>query len=76
MTLTDVAIRPDLNRQLGQFDSNGDVRITIPEALAARRGLRKGTELGPYVVTDRNLLSGQNPASSAPLAEAVIKALS
>ncbi|MAW99718.1 MAG: type 1 glutamine amidotransferase domain-containing protein [Sphingomonas sp.] len=35
----------------------------------------KGPNWGPYVVTDRNLLSGQNPASSAPLAEAVRKAL-
>ena len=29
--------RPDLDRQFGRFDSNGDGRITIPEALAARR---------------------------------------
>lgn len=35
----------------------------------------KGPNWGAYVVTDRNLLSGQNPASSAPLAEAVIRAL-
>jgi len=35
----------------------------------------KGPNWAPYVVTDRNLLSGQNPASSMPLAEAVLKAL-
>ena len=35
----------------------------------------KGPNWGPYVVTDSNLLSGQNPASSMPLAEAVLKAL-
>lgn len=35
----------------------------------------KGPNWGAWVVTDRNLLSGQNPASSAPLAEAVLAAL-
>ena len=35
----------------------------------------KGPNWGPYVVTDGNLLSGQNPASSAPLAQAVLAAL-
>ena len=28
-----------------------------------------------FVVTDKNLISGQNPASSIPMAKAVIKAL-
>ncbi len=36
----------------------------------------KGPNWGAYVVTDGNLLSGQNPASSGPLADAVLKALS
>lgn len=35
----------------------------------------KGPNWGAYVVTDGNLLSGQNPASSEPLADAVLKAL-
>ncbi|HEY0597277.1 MAG TPA: hypothetical protein VGD20_15820, partial [Sphingopyxis sp.] len=35
----------------------------------------KGPNWGPYVVRDGNLLTGQNPASSAPLAEAVLAAL-
>jgi putative intracellular protease/amidase len=35
----------------------------------------KGPNWGAYVVTDGNLLSGQNPASSAPLADAVLAAL-
>ena len=35
----------------------------------------KGANWGPYVVEDGNLLSGQNPASSAPLANAVLVAL-
>lgn len=35
----------------------------------------KGPSWSAYVVRDGNLLSGQNPASSAPLAEAVLAAL-
>ncbi|KAF0845383.1 type 1 glutamine amidotransferase domain-containing protein [Nocardia caishijiensis] len=34
-----------------------------------------GQPWAPHVVTDRNLFTGQNPASSAPLAAAVLKAL-
>jgi putative intracellular protease/amidase len=42
-----------------------------------KRGARyeKGPNWGAYVVTDGNLMTGQNPASTAPLADAVIKAL-
>lgn len=36
----------------------------------------KGPNWGVHVVIDGNLLSGQNPASSGPLADAVLKALS
>ena len=35
----------------------------------------KGPNWGAYVVKDGNLLTGQNPASTAPLADAVIAAL-
>lgn len=35
----------------------------------------KGPNWSAFLVTDGNLLSGQNPASSEPLAEAVLKAL-
>lgn len=35
----------------------------------------KGPNWGAYVVADGNLLSGQNPASSAPLADAVLAKL-
>lgn len=35
----------------------------------------KGPNWSPYVVRDGNLLTGQNPASSAPLADAVLAAL-
>ena len=29
----------------------------------------------PYTVVDRNLFTGQNPASAGPLAEAILKVL-
>ncbi len=35
----------------------------------------KGPNWGPYIVRDGHLLSGQNPASTAPLAEAVLAQL-
>ena len=35
----------------------------------------KGPNWGAHVVRDGNLLTGQNPASSEPLAEAVLAAL-
>ena len=35
----------------------------------------KGPNWGAHVVRDGNLLTGQNPASSLPLAEAVLTAL-
>ncbi|MFG3125086.1 type 1 glutamine amidotransferase domain-containing protein [Streptomyces sp. NPDC048208] len=37
--------------------------------------VRVGEPWAPKVVTDRNLITGQNPASSAPLAEEVLKRL-
>ncbi|MFI8998785.1 type 1 glutamine amidotransferase domain-containing protein [Streptomyces sp. NPDC053542] len=36
---------------------------------------REGEPWAPYVVTDRNLFTGQNPASSGPLAAEMLKAL-
>ncbi|MFC6063402.1 type 1 glutamine amidotransferase domain-containing protein [Streptomyces ochraceiscleroticus] len=36
---------------------------------------REGEPWAPYVLTDRNLFTGQNPASSGPLAAEMIKAL-
>ena len=35
----------------------------------------KGKNWAPYVVKDGNLLSGQNPASTAPLVDAVLAEL-
>lgn len=35
----------------------------------------EGEPWAPYVVVDRNLVTGQNPASSAPLATEILKAL-
>ncbi|CAM5296745.1 Putative intracellular protease/amidase OS=Streptomyces griseomycini OX=66895 GN=FHS37_005477 PE=4 SV=1 [Streptomyces griseomycini] len=37
--------------------------------------VRAGAPWAPNVVTDRNLVTGQNPASSAPLAEELLKRL-
>ncbi|MFD8723562.1 type 1 glutamine amidotransferase domain-containing protein [Streptomyces sp. NPDC013157] len=36
----------------------------------------RGPAWEPYIVVDRNLYTGQNPASSGPLAQEVVKALS
>ncbi|NUK00872.1 type 1 glutamine amidotransferase domain-containing protein [Streptomyces lunaelactis] len=36
---------------------------------------QEGEPWAPYVVVDRNLVTGQNPASSAPLAAEILKAL-
>ncbi|WP_369394537.1 hypothetical protein AB5J72_48695 [Streptomyces sp. CG1] len=36
----------------------------------------RGPAWKPYMVVDRNLFTGQNPASSGPLAKDLIKALS
>ncbi|MGW0074807.1 hypothetical protein ACWDU9_06050 [Streptomyces cellulosae] len=41
----------------------------------ARNDYSSAEPWAPHVVVDRNLYSGQNPASSAPLAETVIKAI-
>lgn len=42
-----------------------------------KRGARyeKGPNWGAYIVRDGNLLTGQNPASTTPLAEAIVAAL-
>ncbi|MEV0090935.1 type 1 glutamine amidotransferase domain-containing protein [Streptomyces sp. NPDC050738] len=36
---------------------------------------QEGTPWAPYVVVDRNLVTGQNPASAAPLAQELLKKL-
>ncbi|WJV50705.1 type 1 glutamine amidotransferase domain-containing protein [Streptomyces flavofungini] len=41
--------------------------------VAAGADFQEGEPWAPHVVVDRNLLTGQNPASSAPLAEEVLK---
>ncbi|MFJ1702955.1 type 1 glutamine amidotransferase domain-containing protein [Kitasatospora sp. NPDC088346] len=43
------------------------------EALGA--DYREGEPWAPFVVTDRNLITGQNPSSSGPLAEEVLRRL-
>ncbi|KAG6835825.1 hypothetical protein H0H93_014298, partial [Arthromyces matolae] len=50
----------------------------LPEAKVVELGgkYEKATELwAPYVVIDGNLYTGQNPASAAPLAKEILKAL-
>lgn len=36
---------------------------------------REGAPFQPHTETDRNLFTGQNPASAVPLAQEVLKAL-
>ena len=36
---------------------------------------QEGEPWAPHVVIDRNLVTGQNPSSSAPLAAEILKAL-
>jgi putative intracellular protease/amidase len=43
--------------------------------VAAGADYSAGEPFAPHVVVDRNLITGQNPASSAPLAKEVLKAL-
>jgi len=43
--------------------------------VAAGATYTAGEPFAPHVVVDRNLITGQNPASSAPLAKEVLKAL-
>jgi putative intracellular protease/amidase len=35
----------------------------------------RGEVWKPYIIVDRNLFTGQNPASAAPLAQEILKAL-
>jgi len=71
-------------RKLTSFSDEEEVELgtadNAPWLLAdtlRKNGARyeKGPNWGAYVVEDRNLLSGQNPASSLPLAEAVLERL-
>ena len=52
------------------------VPFLVEDALKEAGGIySKGEDWQPYVVTDGNLITGQNPASSAPAAEAVLSQL-
>lgn len=44
--------------------------------VAAGAAYNAGEPFAPHVVIDRNLITGQNPASSGPVAKEVVKALS
>lgn len=53
------------------------VPFLVEDMLKANGGLyEKGPDGGSYVVVDGNLITGQNPASSAAAAEALLKLLS
>ena len=52
------------------------VPFLLEEMLKAKGAdYSKGADFAPYVVTDGMLITGQNPASSGPAAEALLKAL-
>jgi len=52
------------------------VPFLVEDALKEAGGIySKGEDWQPYVVTDGNLITGQNPASSGPAAEAVLRQL-
>ncbi len=52
------------------------VPFLVEDMLVAKGGhYRKGADFAPYVVRDGLLITGQNPASSAPAAEALLKLL-
>ena len=54
-----------------------DIVPFLVEDMLTRNGGKyaKGADWQPYVLTDGLLITGQNPASSAPAAEALLKAL-
>lgn len=59
-----------------EFGTAENAPWLLADSLRKRGAIyEKGPNWGPYIVRDGNLLTGQNPASSAALAEAVIAAL-
>ena len=52
------------------------VPLLLEDALAAKGGIYScGADWGPYVLTDGTLITGQNPASSEPVAQALLDLL-
>jgi putative intracellular protease/amidase len=45
------------------------------ELIAMGLEFTRGEDWKPYTVVDRNLYTGQNPASAAPLAQRILDAL-
>lgn len=43
--------------------------------MALGADFQEGEPCAPFVITDRNLITGQNPASSAPLADELLNRL-
>lgn len=75
---------PFAGRRLTAFSDEEEAELgtadNAPWLLAdtlRKRGARyeKGRNWGAYIVKDGNLISGQNPASTAPLAAAVLEAI-
>ena len=71
-------------RRMTSFSDEEEVELgtadNAPWLLAdtlRKKGARyeKGPNWGAFIVRDRNLISGQNPASTAPLAAAVLEAM-
>ena len=59
--------------ELGTADNAPWLLAKTLRSLGAK--YEKGPNWGPFVVRDGHLLSGQNPASTAPLADAVLAQL-
>ncbi len=52
------------------------VPFLVEDELKAKGGIfSKGDDWGPYVITDGLLITGQNPASSAPAATVLLEQL-
>jgi len=59
-----------------EFGTADNAPWLLADTLRSRgAAYEKGPNWGPYIVRDGNLITGQNPASSVALAEAVIAAL-
>jgi putative intracellular protease/amidase len=82
LNATDAAGAPLVNgRKVTGFTNSEEAAVQLTEvvphlledALKERGGLyEKGEDWGPFVVTDGALITGQNPASSRPAAEALL----
>lgn len=64
------------NSEEAAVELTGVVPFLVEDMLKEQGGqFSRGEDWGPHVVTDGHLITGQNPASSAPAAEALLKVL-